>query len=85
MSNFVGFLCIFCAKTLANIGISFQSCSECDIFVFFLFFQIFLMNFVDFPSGAGDSGGELIQTGPYRHLLNMDFASAVGLDCEPGL
>ena len=52
---------------------------------FFLFFQSFLMNFVDFPCGAGDSGGELIQTGPHRYLLDMDFASAVGLDCEPGL
>ena len=45
------------------------------------------MNFVDFPCGAGDSGGELIQTGPHRYLLNMDFASAVGLDSGfgPGL
>ena len=52
---------------------------------FFLFLQSCFMNFVDFPCGAGDSGGELIQTGPHRYLLNMDFASAVGLDCEPGL
>ena len=55
------------------------------MFVFFLFFQRFLMNFVDFPCGAGDSGVELIQTGPHTYLLNMDFASAVGLDCEHGL
>ena len=40
---------------------------------------------LDKSAGRGILAWGLIQTGPHKHLLNGDYASAVGLDCEPGL
>ena len=42
-------------------------------------------NKLDKSAGRGILEGELIQAGPHMHLLNMDFTSAMGLGCEPGL